>query len=118
MPGKNTRVRLISRGGKKVLAHRWIMEQHLGRKLLPTEQVHHINENPLDNRLENLVVMDGKAHQKMHKQIYPDTKTCVQCGATYTPNPRKRKRQQTCGPKCARALATAKMAKTRYGRHE
>ena len=30
------------------------MEEKLGRKLLPNEQVHHIDENPLNNNLDNL----------------------------------------------------------------
>ena len=39
---------------EKILEHRKIMQDHLGRKLTRSEVVHHINGNNADNRLENL----------------------------------------------------------------
>jgi hypothetical protein len=60
---KNYKVKKIN--GKQVYAHRWIVEQHLGRKLNRNEVVHHINGDPHDNRIENLQVMSQSDHMKL-----------------------------------------------------
>lgn len=112
----HTRTRLLFRDGKRVRAHRWLMEQHLGRKLLSTEHVHHRNGDPLDNRLENLVVLDGRTHMRHHKQIYPDEKACARCGVVFTVNPRKRKRHKCCSPVCAQAMRVEGQRRARAAR--
>lgn len=45
---------IVNTSGKRMAEHRWVMEQHLGRKLRPNENVHHLNGVRSDNRLENL----------------------------------------------------------------
>ena len=50
----------------RLLEHHVIMEQALGRTLLPNEVVHHINGIKTDNRLENLQLMTKTEHDAHH----------------------------------------------------
>lgn len=50
----------------KILKHRKVMEEHLGRKLTSDEIIHHINGDKLDNRIENLEITTRSEHIKMH----------------------------------------------------
>ena len=63
-----TRYRAVKVNGTKHDEHRFIMEQHLGRKLDSNELVHHINENKRDNRIENLEVISRSEHSRMHRK--------------------------------------------------
>lgn len=67
---------------KVVLEHRHKIEQHLGRKLLLSEHVHHKNKDTRDNRISNLMVMDGHKHllfegqQRYIKRLKRKCPTC------------------------------------------
>ena len=49
--------------------HRFVLQKHLDRQLLPSEHVHHINGDRLDNRIENLEIMDQSRHSKEHAAV-------------------------------------------------
>jgi hypothetical protein len=51
---------------KQVYEHRHVMELSLGRKLLRTEHVHHVNGDKTDNRIENLITFSGSEHHRHH----------------------------------------------------
>jgi len=83
---KNRRVIRIYKYGGKLHRNtnfaRYIMERHLKRRLLSTEDVHHIDENQLNDDMSNLVILDESTHVKNHNIInYPKIKKpCIICG--------------------------------------
>ncbi len=53
-----------------VAEHRLVVEQAIGRVVESSEQVHHINLNKRDNRIENLTVLPDKStHLLAHKYL-------------------------------------------------
>jgi HNH endonuclease len=57
--------RITTPDGRRMHEHRYLMEIAIGRPLLITEQVHHINHDTLDNRLENLTILDIREHARV-----------------------------------------------------
>ena len=56
----------IKTNGEWVLEHRHIMEQHIGRKLLQEEHVHHIDGNQKNNNIANLAILSNGEHTILH----------------------------------------------------
>lgn len=62
--------KMIVVDNKKVYEHRYVMEQKLGRKLLPGEEVHHIDGDKANNDPNNLMVLTMEDHKKFHRDIH------------------------------------------------
>lgn len=60
---------VITVDGKTVLQHRHVVEIAIGRKLIRGEEVHHVNHDKTDNRLENLEIVDRKTHAARHREL-------------------------------------------------
>jgi hypothetical protein len=74
--------------------HRIVAEKKLGRKLKPKEQVHHNDENKLNNSEENLIVTKSiRHHRLLHRKKVTDLKM-----------PDEQNRVITCSCGCGRSF--------------
>lgn len=51
---------------KSMDLHRFLMQQHIGRKLRTYEHVHHKDDNPLNNSIDNLEILTQSQHMSLH----------------------------------------------------
>ena len=70
-----------SKHGCYVAVHRLVVEEHLGRYLDPKEVVHHIDDNPLNNHIDNLEVFSSNGEHLR----------CTLTGKTHNISPQGRK---------------------------
>lgn len=47
--------------------HRFVMEQHIGRLLRPGEIIHHIDGDPQNNMVKNLMITNNSEHRRIHR---------------------------------------------------
>lgn len=92
---------------------RYLMEQKLGRKLLPNEEVDHKDNDFTNNDLNNLQILTGTANKlkemnREHRKAKLYIGTCSICGVEFTKSLAqvKHNRKQTkSGPFCSRKCA-------------
>ena len=87
-------------GSDKEYEHRLAAAKKIGRHLLPGEEVHHIDGEPLNNNPNNLLVFKTKADHRRHHTLpeggnleqladkswvcYPKVKECKICGKSFS----------------------------------
>lgn len=77
----------LKKDGHRIMMNyaRYLIEQHLGRELEKDELVHHINGNKLDDRIENLEIINGTNHAIKHNLLYKKIENliCPFCKETF-----------------------------------
>ena len=98
---------------------RYLMEQHLGRKLEDWEHVDHINDDPTDDRIENLQILTvTENNRKSSKGELYATFVCPVCGIEVKKKYNHIKHNRLSGkegPFCSRSCAGKHSTSSRAG---
>jgi hypothetical protein len=71
---------------RRIMEHRYIVEQALGRPLSPMDIVHHIDCDKTNNNLDNLFVCSPSEHAKIHRSIEKLLPKLIELGIVYFDN--------------------------------
>jgi len=105
--------RITTPDGRRMFQHRYFIELHIGRRLLVSEKVHHIDGNKLNNSLSNLEVCTQAEHLSKHREALINGRTTdglkILDWSTFVPPPYRYNyhRKKICSvPDCNRVAAS------------
>lgn len=104
---------VVYRGERRetTLYSRYLMERHLGRRLEEHEHVDHINDDPTDDRIENLQIISQLENTLKYHALHPKeiwTVTCAECQKEFqkpADECRKHRKSGKPGPFCGKSCA-------------
>lgn len=101
---------IYSDGSRRtVLRHREVVEEKLGRRLLPAEIVHHKDGNKQNNKLRNLEITTRSGHAKHHakkpEMIKLVCRLCKKSFVRLARWERHSRNQSKTGPFCGKSCA-------------
>lgn len=113
---KDGRVRIAINGN--VMSYpKYLIEIELGRYLDDNEQVHHRDENPLNNDLSNLEVLNRIDHGKQHRKYKVDIEAeCYFCKRKFIITPQKQRRRAQNRHKNNKGPFCSKICVGKYGK--
>lgn len=85
---KDGRVRVYLKDTQKVMSYpKYLIEKEYGIKLSDNEQVHHVDENTLNNDINNLEVLTAEEHHIIHaeenRRYFDKIMICPVCGKEF-----------------------------------
>lgn len=122
---KDGRSIIIKYDGKSRITQsypRYLLEQHLGRKLLPTEEVDHVDHDYTNNDISNLQILSKaencrKESSRPHRARKIFKGVCPECGEyfeKYLNYVKNNLKQGRAGPYCSRSCAGKANARKQY----
>jgi len=67
-------------GNKRIFTHREKIEKSIGRKLMSSETIHHIDCNKNNDDLENLFLCSSSKHKRLHYQLENISRELIKMG--------------------------------------
>jgi len=79
--------------GRYVYEHRLLMEQKIGRLLIKGEVIDHIDGDRLNNKIDNLQILNPISHSHKHYKYKGDNVECKICKKGFRLRPSEVKKQ-------------------------